>query len=175
MRTVTYACIYAMLTCVLVSAPDVLADEKVAVEGAQSQASNCWVDAGQRYGIEPWLLYSIAQHESKLRPLAVSPRNTDGTYDIGIMQVNSWWLPLLRKRYGISESHLFEPCMNINVGAWILAQAVKSMGPNWEAVGAYNAGLKKTKRRDILRKKYADSIAAIYARNNRLRDTASRD
>ena len=64
MRTVTYACIYAMLTCVLVSAPDVLADGKVAVEGAQSQASNCWVDAGQRYGIEPWL-----EHFEWLGPL----------------------------------------------------------------------------------------------------------
>lgn len=167
-------CIYSMFACALVSAPAALANGKVDASGAAKVESNCWVEAGTRYGIEPWLLYSIAEHESRLRPGAISPKNTDGTYDIGIMQINSWWLPLLQKQYGISKDHLFEPCLNINVGAWILAQAVKSMGPTWEAVGAYNAGLKKTKSRDVLRKKYSDNIAVIYARHNRMRDTAGR-
>lgn len=147
--------------------------------GAQPQNSpensnNCWVDAGKRYGIDPWLLYSIAEHESGHRAKIVSKKNTDGTYDLGMMQINSWWFPILEKRYGILKEHLFDACMNINVGAWILAQSIQSAGSVWEGVGAYNAGLKKTKERAALRKKYSDAIASIYARHrDRLRVTTN--
>lgn len=129
--------------------------------------ANCWAEAGKRYGVDPWLLYSIAQQESSLRPLVVSPRNRNGSYDIGIMQINSRWLPEL-KRYGITEQHLYEPCLNINVGAWVLAHAMRSMGPNWKAVGAYNAGVRKSKQSDNLRAAYALRVYRRYRDNLRL-------
>ena len=36
-----------------------------------------------------------------------------------------------------------EPCTSIMVGASILSNMIKVYGYNWEAVGAYNAGLKR--------------------------------
>ena len=42
--------------------------------GKDESTKNCWVDAGTRYQIDPWLLYSIAQQESSLNPLAVNHR-----------------------------------------------------------------------------------------------------
>lgn len=160
-------------------ASPVLADAQVVMEGEggaglgsgvpvqELTQPNCWAAAGTKYRIDPWLLYSIAQHESSLRPRVVSKPNRDGTYDIGIMQVNSWWLGQLAK-YGIKERDLFDACTNIHVGAWILAQAMSAMGPNWDAVGAYNAGVKRTEKRSKLRAGYAALIYRRYRDNLRV-------
>jgi soluble lytic murein transglycosylase-like protein len=98
----------------------------------------CWDEAGRKYGISPQLLYAIAKTESGLNPKAINRGNTNGTYDVGIMQINSRWFPVLRK-YGITERNLYEPCVNIEVGAWILAQNIQRHGNSWAAVAAYNA------------------------------------
>jgi soluble lytic murein transglycosylase-like protein len=101
----------------------------------------CWQDAEARYGIDARLLHAIAQQESSLNPHAVNRSQIApaDSVDIGLMQINSRWLPILA-RHGISESDLLNPCTNIQVGAWILAQSFLRHGPTWEAVGAYNAG-----------------------------------
>jgi soluble lytic murein transglycosylase-like protein len=100
-------------------------------------AHACWEAAAARHGVNPWLLVAIARTESGLNPAAVN-RNANGSRDIGLMQINSSWLPLLR-RHGISEQQLYDPCTSIHVGAWVLAQNMRRMGNSWEAVGAYNA------------------------------------
>ncbi len=110
-------------------------------------AHACWEQAAATYGVNPYLLYAIARTESGLNASALN-RNKDGSYDVGLMQINSRWLPTLR-RYGITEQQLFDPCVSIQVGAWVLAQNVRRMGNSWEAVGAYNA------RDPRLRIKYA--------------------
>lgn len=102
-----------------------------------TSATACWNAAAHRYGISSELLYAIARTESGLDPRAVGT-NRNGSRDIGLMQINSWWLPVLAK-FGIGESELFDPCTSIHVGAWILAQNVSRYGYTWEAVGAYNA------------------------------------
>lgn len=100
----------------------------------------CWDEAAQRYGVSPELLYAVAKVESSLNPSAVNNghRARTGSYDIGLMQVNSSHLPMLA-RAGIREADLFEPCTNIHVGAWLLAQQFARHGVGWEAIGAYNA------------------------------------
>ncbi len=97
----------------------------------------CWDEAASRYRVSSELLYAIARTESALDPQAVG-RNPNGTRDIGLMQINSAWLPTLAT-HGIGERDLFEPCTNIHVGAWILAENIQRLGYTWEAVGAYNA------------------------------------
>jgi soluble lytic murein transglycosylase-like protein len=54
------------------------------------------------------------------------------------MQINSSWLKTLG-RYGVTGESLFKPCVNADVGAWILADNFRRMGVTWDAVGAYNA------------------------------------
>jgi soluble lytic murein transglycosylase-like protein len=113
-------------------------------------AQACWEQAGERYGVSPELLYAIARTESGLDPQAVG-RNRDGSRDIGLMQINSAWLPSL-SAHGIAERDLFDPCTSIHVGAWILAGNVRRLGYTWEAVGAYNAASPS------LRRAYAERV-----------------
>jgi len=100
-------------------------------------AHACWEEIGSRYNINPYLLAAIAKTESNFKANAIR-RNKNGTRDIGVMQINTIWLPALAK-YGISEEHLFDPCVNIAVGAWILRQRQAAYGNTWEAVGTYHS------------------------------------
>jgi soluble lytic murein transglycosylase-like protein len=116
-----------------------------------------WETAATRYGINAHVLYAIAQQESSLNPAAVH-QNVDGSYDLGLTQINSQWLPHLSK-FGITSAHLMDPCINLNVGAYILALSMKRHGNTWQAIGAYHSNTPW--RRD----RYAQ---AIYRRMTRL-------
>jgi soluble lytic murein transglycosylase-like protein len=100
-------------------------------------AHACWEEAARRYSVNPAMLVAIARTESGLNPQAIN-RNRDGSIDLGLMQINSRWFPLLRQ-YGIGEQQLRDPCTSIHVGAWILSQNMQRLGNSWDAVGAYNS------------------------------------
>lgn len=110
------------------------------------RALACWEEAAQRYGVSADLLYAIARVESNLNPQAVNRSHLQrtGSYDIGLMQINSGHLRTL-SRYGIKEADLYEPCANIRVGAWLLADSFSRRGATWDAVGAYNAACSQLK------------------------------
>lgn len=95
----------------------------------------CFEDAGSAYGISPALLEGIAKVESNLNPKAIN-KNTNGTSDIGLMQINSAWL----KSISLNANDLLkDACLNTMTGAWILRQCIDRHGYGWEAVGCYNA------------------------------------
>ncbi len=95
----------------------------------------CYEDAGDAYGINPSLLRAIVKTESNLNPQAIN-RNLDGSVDIGLMQINSYWF----QRYRLDANMLLnDPCYNIMAGARILKTCIDKYGYTWEAVGCYNA------------------------------------
>ena len=96
----------------------------------------CLSAAASKHQVAYELLRSIAEHESGFNHLALGG-NRDSS-DYGLMQINSSWLPTLA-RFGITRQKLFDPCINADVGAWILANNFRTMGLTWNAVGAYNA------------------------------------
>src|SRR5438552_389650 len=130
----------------------------LALSLAPNLAFACWDEAARRYRMAPQLLYAVARVESSLNPAAVnnSHRKRTGTYDIGLMQINSSHLSTLA-RHGIREADLYDPCTNIHVGAWLLASEFARHGVSWEGVGAYNAACTQLRGNDCraARAKYA--------------------
>lgn len=123
----------------------------------------CFAGAAKKYGINQELLETIARHESSLNPSAVH-LNSDGTYDIGIMQINTRHLKVL-ERAGFTKADLYDPCTNIYLGAMYLHKFINKHGATWRAVGAYNAGSRKDN--EDKRKAYANRIRYELAKNER--------
>jgi len=142
--------------------------------GAPAQAENayripwengsqpCWEAAARYHGIDPWLLYAIGYTESRHNPNAVNGTNRNKTRDMGLMQINSSWLPTLRQ-YGISESNLFNACASTYIGAWIMAKNFKRYGYSWEAIAAYNVGSLNTPERRRIGQRYARKVYENHA------------
>lgn len=95
----------------------------------------CFEEAGETYAVPPGLLWAIAKVESNFNPAAVG-YNRDGSYDYGVMQINSRWAGRLGPQLWNS---LNDPCTNVKVGAWILADCLGRYGYTREGIGCYNA------------------------------------
>jgi len=111
-----------------------------ASQAGQAATAACFDRHGARYGLDPALLKAIAHVESGGRSAAVNADHLarTGTKDLGLMQINTGWLPRLA-RFGITENDLYDACTSVEVGAWVLHDLVRRLGNTWDAVGAYNA------------------------------------
>jgi len=118
----------------------------------------CFTQAAEYYDLPEILLRAIVQYESGGNENAVHV-NKDGSRDIGLMQINERWLPTL-KRQGISEADLWDGCVNLFVGAWILSRNYMRTQDIWQAVGAYNGGFRVSPARDARRTRYIAMIQA---------------
>jgi soluble lytic murein transglycosylase-like protein len=85
-------------------------------------------------GVPPYLALSIALTENQtLNPLAVH-KNRDGSFDLGIMQLNSGWY----------TGNWQDPEENIRAGCLLLKELLSKPGLNtWQAVICYNAGYQR--------------------------------
>ncbi len=124
-------------------------------------SADCFDMAGRDYRIDPDLLRAISWQESKWKVNAIG-KNPGAGYGAGLMQIDSQHQGEL-SQYGIKPGHLLtDACLNIYTGAYYLALAFKKWGVSWEAVGAYNAGFRRTDRQAMRRLEYARKIEAIY-------------
>lgn len=137
--------------------------------GPTAEVDTCLRAAASKHGVHYALVRSIAEQESSFNPLAVRKPfvagNSDASTDYGLMQINSSWLPTLKK-HGITAQGLFNPCVNADVGVWILADNFRRLGVTWNAVGAYNA------MTPWKRVKYANGVYNKLARFQGQRTTA---
>lgn len=87
----------------------------------------------------PWAL-NIAgkgyQPKSKNEAVNILKNNRKKSFDVGIMQINSWWL----RKYNIPYEVALDPRINIMLGAYIMAHNMESKGGlNWKSIGAYHS------------------------------------
>ena len=98
----------------------------------------CSIQDAQRYGLPPAVMLAVAQIEGGRPGLAV--RNTNGTYDLGPMQLNTAWLATLRP-YGVDPRWaLVGGCYPYQLAAWrIRGHLVRDRGDYWTRVANYHS------------------------------------
>lgn len=103
----------------------------------QQISNECIIKASRKYQVNPLLVRAVMNVEGGR--VGTISKNTNGTYDLGIMQINTIWLDKLNK-YGITWKELvYDPCVNIHVGAWILGNEIKKSDNVWQGVGNYHS------------------------------------
>lgn len=93
----------------------------------------------EEYGIDPFLIAAIINVESRYDREAVSPKDAKGLMQIG-PKTGEW----ASQELGIEsydESMLFQPDVNIRIGAWYLNKLRGEFGDNLDLIlAAYNGG-----------------------------------
>lgn len=102
----------------------------------------CLMLASQTYSVPPAVLVGIYQVEGGKVGQAVA--NTNGTYDLGPMQINTVWIPDLADRWGVTERTAVkwvkdDPCTNMGVSAWILKSHLDETGSLAQAIANYHS------------------------------------
>lgn len=102
----------------------------------------CALAAARRYHVHERLFLAVLATEGGRVGQVVHNRN--GSYDMGPAQINSIHLPELA-RLGISREQVInDGCLNLQIGAWLLARALDGQSPSnpgefWRRVGNYNS------------------------------------
>lgn len=108
---------------------------------------------------KPWLekaLWGLRDQEAGW--LGAEVRNTNGSHDLGPLQINSWWVPRIAALVGRSQADVrawlvSDPCFNAGAARWLFLSALKTTGDFWQAVGVYHSPTAWRQRR------YALSVA----------------
>lgn len=103
------------------------------------ETARCIGIAAERFAVPETALWLILDVERGT--VGRVSQNTNGTVDIGPMQINSWWTePERLGRFGITFNDiLYDRCLNIFVGAWIFAQEYQREGDVVRAIARYHS------------------------------------
>lgn len=129
----------AALTRSVVAAP--AAPNLVAPSPATIRA--CLLAAAGLYREPPAVLLVLLDVEGGV--LGAVSHNTDGTVDIGPMQMNQIWIAAVAAHWRATERETFLAlrdnfCANVEAGAWILRQGLdQAQGDFWGGVGYYHS------------------------------------
>jgi soluble lytic murein transglycosylase-like protein len=115
-------------------------------------------EAGSTFQVDPNLLAAIARVESNFNAGAVSPANTNGTRDYGIMQINE----TTARHYGYDPTALVDNVGDsLTVAARYLVDLKHELGgafANNTLVAAYNAGAPAILSRGIFNTDYVAKV-----------------
>lgn len=95
--------------------------------------------------------------------------NTNGTHDLGPLQVNSWWVPKIAALVKRPEAHVRywlqnDACFNAEAARWIFLSGLAVTGDYWKSIGVYHSPTAWRQARYAkavaghLRKRYGDAI-----------------
>jgi hypothetical protein len=127
---------------------------------AQALAA-CLMIAAQTYQVPPAVMIGIMHVEGGR--VGQQVLNTNGSYDLGPMQVNTIWLPELAKLWNVDRrtAHAWvrdNGCVNVHVSAWILRQKIDSAGSLVRGIGHYHSA---TPSRSV---GYSNKVVAVMER-----------
>lgn len=106
-------------------------------QSSHASVDECIINASVYHRVNSDVLRAILGVESNMKSSVVR-QNKNGTFDIGIGQINSVHLKELSK-YNIGANELTDPCIGTFVSAWHLSKQYRKWGNTWFAVGAYHS------------------------------------
>jgi len=116
--------------------------------------------AGEEFGVRPEIIKNIALTENRRLNPNIVRKNSNGTYDIGLMQINTIRLKELKK-IGITKSDLKDPRESIRAAAYIISKIVNRYGDSDYAIATYHSKTAKYKKRWLKRFKKLKDIAYL--------------
>ena len=100
--------------------------------------ASCVDFASNEFRLDARIIYSIIKTQSNFNSKAINI-NTNKSWDIGLMQINTIHQDELRE-HGMKLSDLLVPCKNIIVGSWLLRRHIDAANGNvWQGVGDYHS------------------------------------
>ena len=125
--------------------------------------ATCLMIAAQNYAIPPQVMFGIMSVEGG--KVGQQVRNTNGTYDLGPMQINTLWTRVLAKEWGVSQATAHrlirdDACTNANVAAWIFRKNLNEARSLSKAIEWYNS------RTPSIGRKYRRKVVAAMMRGN---------
>ncbi|MDR1658266.1 MAG: lytic transglycosylase domain-containing protein, partial [Deltaproteobacteria bacterium] len=97
----------------------------------------CLADSSQKFEVPLAVLLLIMETEAG--SVGVVSQNTNGSRDLGPMQINSLWLEPLQQ-LGLEEADVRDNgCVNLAVGAWILRSHLRRSGSVTSAIKDYHS------------------------------------
>lgn len=130
----------------------------------------CVAQASSKYGVHPMVIKTIISVEGGR--IGTYSRNSNGTHDMGVMQINTIHEPEIRKALGFTARDLVvDPCKNIMAGTWILWQRMQEVpGKVWLAVGNYHSKTPKHRQRYLKKIELAfNTLVPAYGSANEAR------
>lgn len=144
---------------------------------ARPVTSECVVAEAGRQQLE--LLKVLAVLKTENGRVGQFVPNSNGSYDIGPMQVNTIHLPELAKTYGVAERTMatllaYDGCFNVAVGTWLLRRRTNEAGGDfWYGIGRYHSKTTAVSTRYILRVHGVMTALVKGAANTAIKQPAS--
>lgn len=104
----------------------------------------CVSRAARYYQINPMILLAVRNHEAG--QVGMANKNSNGSYDMGVMQLNTINLSLIQENFPkiTAKDIIFKPCVNVFIGAWFLKSKIDGAGGDvWKGIGNYHSYTKK--------------------------------
>ncbi len=113
----------------------------VAAISAQALAV-CIFAASQSYSVPPSVIMGVLKVEGG--KVGMASQNKNGSYDLGLMQINTIWIPSLANYWGVPKEVAMryvrdDACVNIGVGAWILRSKMNQTGSLSQGIAYYHS------------------------------------
>jgi soluble lytic murein transglycosylase-like protein len=115
-------------------------------------------NASRKYSINPKILWAIMKVESEYKKTIHI--NSNGSFDVGVMQINSLWIKSLANK-GF-KANLLNDSNNINIACYILKENMNKGYSLWQAVGLYHSSNKRLQAVYIKRVKRALNEQRYY-------------
>ena len=130
----------------------------------------CLMMAAQTYSVPPAVMVGIMQVEGGR--VGQQVLNTNGSYDLGPMQINTIWVPRLAKYWGVSEATAKrwirdDACTNMGVSAWILRRHLNETQSLSKAIAYYHS------RTPSLGYSYKNRVVSAMRRSGLIRNSTT--